>query len=77
MTTSEVACDAVFSQSYYIPVDGREENETIAIVTEISDQLDPFCSHVLLTYACYFIYPPCNPDGATGLPRYLTFGCMS
>ena len=49
-------------QPYYIPVTGREENEILAIVTEISDQLDPFCSNALNIFACYFIYPPCNPD---------------
>ena len=51
----------MFSQSYYMPVAGREESETFAIVTEISDQLDSFCSNALLIYACYFMHPPCDP----------------
>ena len=44
---------------------GREESETFAVVTEISDQLDPFCINALDIYACYFIYPPCDPDRGT------------
>ena len=59
------ACDAVFPQPYYIPVAGRGESETFAIVTEISDQLDLFCRNALITYGCYFIHPPCDPDRGT------------
>ena len=59
--TSSV-CDAVFPQLYYIPVAGREEKETFAMVSEIGDQLDLFCSSALDFYACHFLYPPCDPD---------------
>ena len=65
VTTS--VCPEVFSQLYYIPVAGREESETFDIVTEISDQLDLFCKNALDIYACYFIYPPCDPDRGTCL----------
>ena len=57
----------MFPQSHYLPVAGREENETFAIVTEISDQIDPFCSNALDIYACYFIHPPCDSDGGKRL----------
>ena len=56
------ACAAVFHQPYYIPVADREESETFASITSISDQLDPFCSTVLTKYACHFITPPCDPE---------------
>ena len=69
VTTS--TCVAVFSHQYYIPVAGREENETFAVVTEISDQLDPSCSNALVIYACLFIHPPCDPDRGTHLPTAL------
>ena len=56
------ACATLLSQPYYIPVAGREESNAYAIATEISNQLDPFCSSALLTYACLFIHPPCDPE---------------
>ena len=56
------ACAAVFLQSYYISVDGRGENEIIATVREISDQLDFICRNTLVTYACHYLHPPCDPD---------------
>ena len=59
------ACDDVFPQLHYIPVAVREESETLALVSEISDQIDMFCSNALLTYACHFIHPPCDPDRGT------------
>ena len=65
VTTSESVCDAMFFQFYYIPVDGQEESETFAIVAEISDQLNPFCSNALLIFACFFIHPPCDPIRGT------------
>ena len=55
-------CNAVFPQLYYIPVAGREEKETFAMVSEISDQLDLFCNSALNFYACQFLYSPCDPD---------------
>ena len=61
VTTS--TCAAVFPQSYYILATGREENETFAEVTEISRQLDLFCSNALFIYACFYIHPPCDRDG--------------
>ena len=67
ITTS--TCAAVFPQSYYIPVAGREESETFGIVTEISGQFDLVCRNALRIYACYFIHPPCDPD--TGIDIYL------
>ena len=66
-------CAAVFPQSYYIPVANREENDTLSIVTEISDQLDLFCSNALLIFACLFIHPPCDTDEGTGLTNKGTF----
>ena len=71
VTTS--TCAAIFPQSYYIPVDDREENETFAIVAEISDQLDLFCSNALNFYTCYFIHPPCDPDRGISDFRIYTF----
>jgi hypothetical protein len=65
VTTSP--CATVLPQPYYIPVVGREENEYLAIIAEISDQLDPFCSKALNVFACHFIYPPCDPDRGTQL----------
>ena len=75
ITVTISACAAVFPQPYYIPVAGREENETFAIVTEISDQLDPFCSNALITFACYFIHPPCDPDRGTMGLIIIIYGC--
>ena len=60
----------MFPQSYYIPVAGREESKVFTIITEISDQLDPFCSTALAIYACHFIHPPCDPDRGTYLPLH-------
>ena len=60
VTSSE--CAAVFLESYYIPVAGREKSDTFFIVTEISDQLDTFCSNALNFYACHFTHPPCDLD---------------
>ena len=60
VTTSP--CTTVLPQPYYIPVVGREENEYLAIIAEISDQLDPFCSKALNVFVCHFIHPPCDPD---------------
>ena len=76
ITVTTSACNAVFPQSYYLPVAGREENETFAIVAEISDQLDIICRNALNFYACYFIYPPCDLD--TGMPdsHKHTFCCI-
>ena len=54
-----------------MPVAGREENEIFAIVGEISDQLDLFCRNALVTYACHFIHPPCDPD--TGTNNYIHY----
>ena len=56
------ACTAVFPQPHYIPVTGRDESKTFEIVTEISDQLDLFCSDALFVYACHFTHPPCDPE---------------
>ena len=67
VTTS--TCAAMLPESHYIPVADREENKTILVVTEISDQLDPLCSNALLIFACLFIHPPCDPSRGTGLPR--------
>ena len=62
------ACAAMFLQSHYIPVDGREENEIFAIIREISDHLDHLCKNALIAYACHFVHPPCDPD--TGIILY-------
>ncbi|CAI8017445.1 Tyrosine-protein kinase Mer [Geodia barretti] len=61
------ACAAIFRQPYYIPVAERDESETFAIVTSISDQLDHFCGSVLTNFACHFITPPCHPQKGTQL----------
>ena len=73
ITTS--ACDAIFSQSYYIQVAGQEESETFAIVTEISDKLNLFCSNALLIYACYFMHPPCDPY--RGIIMFVYYTCTT
>jgi len=50
---------------YYVPVEERVEGDVFAEVSAASSILDHFCGDSLITLACSYIYPACNPERGT------------